>query len=602
MTLTPYYESADVTLYLGDCRDVMPSLAGVTAVVCDPPYGLTFMGRGWDRGVPGEEFWTLARACSKPGAPLLAFGGTRTFHRLTCAIEDAGWEIRDCLSWLHGSGFPKSLDLSKAIDKRNGDERPVVGSKRTNVGMQGGNFAARATTGDVAVTSAASAASAAWSGMGTALKPSHEPVVVARNPLELEVERRTILANLAELEARLCLCLSDALLVECASRSNRSVEQLLATARWGADDRTRIRAGLCAATDTSRCDAATASCLNTVRSWRSALAGHSDDSSTYTTATATSPTTDWRTLRFCLSVITPAHIIRAETIAPGSMLAASPAVAYFSAAVARLESTRTLSALAPAIELARTEHQEDLGLRPDWSPIVLAMAPLDGTFAENALQHGVAGINVDDARICWSGPEDAAAAAAVGFAQSRARGTAKQSVSIGKESRDGTNTYDPNVISGRWPANVALDEEAARLLDDQTGELQSGALTAAQQEHGGFAGAKSCYGRAARGGTTEYDANCGGASRFFYTAKADRESFNSHPTVKPLDLMRWLVRLVTMPSGTLILGPFAGSGTTLVAARAEHVRAIGIEREEKYAEIAAKRLAQGALNFDGAAA
>src|ERR1035437_1690930 len=101
----------------------------VDAVVCDPPYGLAFMGKEWDHGVPGVPFWTEALRVLKPGGHLLAFGGTRTFHRLTCAIEDAGFEIRDCLSWLYGSGFPKSLDVSKAIDKAAGAEREVTGQR-----------------------------------------------------------------------------------------------------------------------------------------------------------------------------------------------------------------------------------------------------------------------------------------------------------------------------------------------------------------------------------------------------------------------------------------------------------------------------------------
>jgi hypothetical protein len=89
----------------------------IDAIVSDPPYGLSFMGKGWDHGVPGQDFWIEALRVAKPGAHLLAFGGTRTFHRLVVAIEDAGWEIRDCLMWVFGSGFPKSLDVSKAIDK-----------------------------------------------------------------------------------------------------------------------------------------------------------------------------------------------------------------------------------------------------------------------------------------------------------------------------------------------------------------------------------------------------------------------------------------------------------------------------------------------------
>ena len=100
-------------IHVADCREAMAAMdaESVDAIVSDPPYGLSFMGKGWDHSVPGVEFWREAWRVAKPGAHLVAFGGTRTYHRLVCAIEDAGWEIRDQLAWLFGSGFPKSLNL-----------------------------------------------------------------------------------------------------------------------------------------------------------------------------------------------------------------------------------------------------------------------------------------------------------------------------------------------------------------------------------------------------------------------------------------------------------------------------------------------------------
>jgi site-specific DNA-methyltransferase (adenine-specific) len=163
----------------------------VDAIVSDPPYGLSFMGKGWDHGVPGVEFWTEALRVAKPGAHLLAFGGTRTYHRLACAIEDAGWEIRDCVMWVYGSGFPKSHDVSKAIDKAAGAEREIVGPSRANVRSDlkyGGNDPSHnhGRLGAVThppVTAPASDAARQWSGWGTALKPAWEPIIVARKPL-----------------------------------------------------------------------------------------------------------------------------------------------------------------------------------------------------------------------------------------------------------------------------------------------------------------------------------------------------------------------------------------------------------------------------------
>lgn len=186
----------------GDCREVMATLdaASVDAVVCDPPYGLSFMGKGWDHGVPGVEFWAEALRVAKPGAHLLAFGGTRTYHRLACAIEDAGWEIRDCVMWVYGSGFPKSHDVSKAIDKAAGAKREVVGVRpghedfvhRTDAHSGGGrregwNRPWQDDADKVALhhmaTAPATDAARQWSGWGTALKPAWEPIIVARKPL-----------------------------------------------------------------------------------------------------------------------------------------------------------------------------------------------------------------------------------------------------------------------------------------------------------------------------------------------------------------------------------------------------------------------------------
>ena len=122
-------------LLIGDCVEQMRTLdaESVDAVITDPPYGLTFMGKDWDNyGTPlGFQQWTAQWAAEayrvlKPGGYLLAFGGTRTYHRLAAGIEDSGFEIRDCLLWLYGSGFPKSLDVSKAIDKAAGAERKTL--------------------------------------------------------------------------------------------------------------------------------------------------------------------------------------------------------------------------------------------------------------------------------------------------------------------------------------------------------------------------------------------------------------------------------------------------------------------------------------------
>ena len=155
------------------------------AVLCDPPYELGFMGKSWDsRGVSFRaETWAAIRSLLLPGAHLLAFGGTRTFHRIAVAIEDAGFEIRDTIGWLYGSGFPKSHDVSKAIDREAGAEREITREgvvKRDGYGdgWDTGSSATRPRR-DIPATDSARE----WQGYGTALKPAWEPVIVARNPL-----------------------------------------------------------------------------------------------------------------------------------------------------------------------------------------------------------------------------------------------------------------------------------------------------------------------------------------------------------------------------------------------------------------------------------
>lgn len=176
---------------VGDCLEVMALLdaSSVDSVVTDPPYGLSFMGKAWDHGVPGEMFWVEALRVAKPGAYLLAFGGTRTFHRLMVAIEDSGWEIRDTIMWVYGSGFPKSLDVSKSIDKAAGVEREVVGKQfhPTSKDRSGGKSPYQAEDchldGSFNITAPATESAQQWQGWGTALKPAWEPIIVARKPL-----------------------------------------------------------------------------------------------------------------------------------------------------------------------------------------------------------------------------------------------------------------------------------------------------------------------------------------------------------------------------------------------------------------------------------
>jgi site-specific DNA-methyltransferase (adenine-specific) len=190
------------SLHNADCLDHLRTLedCSIHSIVTDPPYGLAFMGKRWDYDVPSVEIWAECLRVLKPGGHLLAFAGTRTQHRMACRIEDAGFEIRDMIAWVYGTGFPKSLDVSKAIDKAAGAEREVVGQRRygdghvqnsTRLAPPIGTF--QRTQDDRLDTAPATPEAQRWADWGTALKPALEPITMARKPLT-----GTVAANVLE--------------------------------------------------------------------------------------------------------------------------------------------------------------------------------------------------------------------------------------------------------------------------------------------------------------------------------------------------------------------------------------------------------------------
>ena len=223
-----------------DCIEGMKLIDDNTidACVTDPPYGLEFMGKDWDKfkngknigggtankstpfsraekGKVSPSFYQLTPDCMKnfqdftlqwatevyrilkPGAHLLSFGGSRTYHRMACAIEDAGFEIRDMINWVYGSGFPKSLNVGKAIDKLQGNEREIIGKKSTGskFGISGNGYSQPKwlDVTEVNITSPTSDEAKQWNGWGTALKPAHEPIVLARKPLSEPTVAKNVL-------------------------------------------------------------------------------------------------------------------------------------------------------------------------------------------------------------------------------------------------------------------------------------------------------------------------------------------------------------------------------------------------------------------------
>jgi DNA modification methylase len=184
-----------INLLHGDCLEQMKTLEdnSVDAIVSDPPYGISFMSKKWDYDVPSVEVWKEAMRVLKPGGHALIACGTRTQHRMVVNIEDAGFEIRDVVSWIYGSGFPKSLNVSKAIDKAAGAEREVVGTETRPSGRSFAEGASGFAKGEINITAPATDEAKQWDGWGTALKPSVEFFTLCRKPLSESTVAKNVL-------------------------------------------------------------------------------------------------------------------------------------------------------------------------------------------------------------------------------------------------------------------------------------------------------------------------------------------------------------------------------------------------------------------------
>lgn len=375
------------------------------------------------------------------------------------------------------SGFPKSHNVSKAIDK---------------------------------------AAGAEWDGWGTALKPAHEIVLWAQKPYSFDGGLGIITQNLLKLEAQLWSLLPVSIAVENFESSQSEYDAACVFAQWSADERGSIRAALLDQMDMSQFVSAMTISLNIVSSWRNTLNAILNHGNTFTTEMESSLITDLKTLNSLVLATTPEFIIQAAMTADGSVLTALPVVKAFSAAEMKFNSILELSALANATGNPHTFYRagEDQ-IAPNSEPVIVARKPFKGTVANNVLQHGTGALNIDASRISVNDDDDIHAKNPLtigGF------GHADALIYGGPGS--GTPTYNP--ANGRWPANVILDEEAAALLDEQTGTLTSGKVAKDGVHRRGDDRARNAYGHFNEQHVDDPPiyGDSGGASRFFYVAKA----------------------------------------------------------------------------------
>jgi DNA modification methylase len=524
-----------IRLHEGDCLVVLAGMAedSVDAVVTDPPYELGFMGKSWDAsGIAfSPDTWRQVLRVMKPGAHLVAFGAPKNYHRLACAIEDAGFEIRDSLAylWSFGVGFPKSHNLD----------------------------------GD-------------WKGWGTALKPAYESIICAAKPLEISSEIAIIGSKIIELEHKLWSILPANVAEQCFGLSQHDLNAVCASAPWSAEERSNTLDDLLAQMDMSRFASVLISSLNTVSLWKSTLVENSTQESMSIIETELKTITDWKTLKSLLSKITPRSIIQAQPNGPELNAPALHAVRSFNAIVLKLSATLELSAVENVIS-QEAENCRGVEGNPNVTPIVLARKPLsEKTVAANVLRWGTGALNIDACRI---GTETTVTQAKKGM---YGAGSSEKMRELGFRPYkiDNRNQEEKVNPPGRWPANLCHDG-SQQVLDLFPQSSVTG--TRSDNSKAKF-GAESPLPGSGKSNAkhTEYT-DAGSAARFFYSAKASKtdRAGSKHPTVKPVSLMQWLVRMVTPPNGT-VLDLFAGSGTTGQAAINEGFNAILIEREAEY--------------------
>lgn len=381
----------------GDCLEVMKGLPDncIDAVVTDPPYGLSFMGKKWDYDVPSQAIWEECLRVLKPGGYLLSFAGTRTQHRMAVRIEDAGFEIRDMIAWVYGQGFPKSLNIGKAVDKLRGNKRewisksPFQASEEAERASEGKCQSGRTTHPDI------TKGTSEWEGWGTALKPSHEDITLAQKPLD----SRSDIDYTGDIISKIILCLSQssAKTAEKNLKSNQAEQKEdVGIAQWPVGKNINTPEDLQEAMDMSQSFIKENTSLNIVSSWLNILAEIWLVMNTPIIKTEISPTTELKILKS----LEWGNILQNITQAKSNQtsgLSADACSAEILLNALRLKLNYIHEHFAQDIAIV-SEKLKDL--RPKLEPITVARKPLaEKTVAENCLKWGVGGINIDECRI-----------------------------------------------------------------------------------------------------------------------------------------------------------------------------------------------------------
>lgn len=531
------------TLMHGDCLDILQDLPAESydSLVTDPPAGISFMGKDWDHHKGGRDEWIawmtkVMKQCfrvMKPGAHGFVWALPRTSHWTATALEDAGFDIRDVVMHVFGQGFPKSLDVSKAIDKAAGAEREKIGeyqfpdgSKRVTDRTSSERVQQLHGNKHTPITAPSTPDAKKWEGWGTALKPAWEGWILCRKPIESEKSsEKMVTFNAQEWEETF---------------------------------------------------------LSTETLWRNIWDVVLSPQNTSTIKTVNDLTTALRTLKCSIFGLTQAIITLGEIEINGSRLPVDTVVTNLKRNAAMLDDLKRISASGNATsiadisrELIETSQKTGPEISQDvlsehW---ILVRKPLgEKTVAKNVLKHGTGAINIDASRveIPENDPNDR---------------PGEKVINKEPNSIFGVGCKRGKFIQGRFPSNFICS--AREMLDEQSGVLKRGGDCTNSGFQNQYVG-----GKVSNIVPTSKPRDSGGASRFFYCAKAskkERGENNGHPTVKAQKLMRYLTKMITPPGGK-VLDPFMGSGSTGVAALSEGFEFLGVEAEKEYLDIAERRL------------
>lgn len=570
---------SDMRLERGDCAEVMASMESnsVDAIVTDPPYGIAFMGAEWDSFgastgresvderrdkmneylgsnavVPAftsshshmpklsemREFqkrmtpiFAEALRVAKPGAHLLCFGGTRTFHRMACAIEEAGWEVRDCIMWVTGQGFPKSMDVAKAIDKASGYVGEVIGERTVDVGMQGGHMhAGRKQQQQQQQVRSLSDLARKWDGWGTCLKPAWEPIIVARKPLDGTVANNVLTWGVGAINIDGCRVPAS----ETISNHSRTADAARSKGKYGDSSAQETHQ-----TNGQSLGRFPANLVHDGSQMVLDLFPNTGKSSGGGGVKAPGKNGIYGSYS--------GHEYPQQL---GLGDSGSAARFFYCAKANKKDRNYGCERL-----LTWAERDQELTQLLEQASSLLAR-DISESMMLNLVEQGCSTSLFGNENTVLSQEE-------CRFITSTVIPLITASKTCSSSPRSNTSESILDAIRTSEESGISLARLADKSSQSRQDSTSSGTDTATSAVSALFGVLSEIRGRARVG--------------------------NFHCTVKPTELMSWLVRLVTPPGG-VVLDPFMGSGSTGVAAKREGMGFIGIERDEHYFEIARNRL------------